>query len=140
MTVDGFTDISFHIKGSAISSEKIEDLRQSLTQILEIQLEKVLYRGGERTQSFLLKFMIPEENARMLAKEDVLYSPELRKIGVDFLLLRGKEIQVYPPGRTQFNSFIFTIVTNKHCYLIHVFYIRLKSSPIKFPDVFGNSM
>lgn len=123
-----------------MSSEKIKDLRKSIAQILGMQLENVLYQGGEITQSFRLKFMIPEENARMLHKEDVLYSPELSEIGVDVLLLHGKEIQVHPPGRIQLNCFIFTIVTSKYCYLIHVFYIRLKSSPIKFLDVFGNSM
>lgn len=140
MTVDGFKDISFHIKGRAISSEKIEDLRQSMAEILEMQLENVLYRGGEITQSFLLKFMIPEENARILQDKDVLYSRQLSEIGVDSLRLHGKEIEIHHPGRIKLNAFRFTIVTRKHYDLIHVFYILFKCVPIKFPDVFENSM
>ncbi|XP_056003177.1 uncharacterized protein LOC125660709 [Ostrea edulis] len=95
--VDGFTEISFHIKGSAVSSEKIEDLRKSIALILKVQLENVLYRGGEITQSFLLKFMIPEENARILQDKDVLYSRQLSEIGVDSLRLHGKEIEIHHP-------------------------------------------
>lgn len=130
-TVHGFTYIYIHKNGRTLSTKDMENIRSLIAAILEIPPENVLYQDSKECESFRLTFMIPEENARMLQEKDVLYSLELTEIGVDFLLLHEKKIQVYPPGKIQLNSFIFTIVLNtcKHCEII--LYLQLKKvSPL----------
>lgn len=76
----------------------IERVRTEIAQILQMDRNFVLYRGGEETHSFLLTFMVQNKDRELTLSETSIISPELCDIGVDFLRIGEREIAVYPTG------------------------------------------
>ncbi|XP_062602205.1 uncharacterized protein LOC134263849 [Saccostrea cucullata] len=96
--VNGFKDISLHVNCKRIlTTGKIEDIRTQLKLMLK---EPVIYRGGEKTNSYLLTYMIPEAKVLLLRREILKFSHKLLALDVDFFLLDGMKYELTIKGST----------------------------------------